>query len=118
MAKDSKMQTDWGKRYFHLTSEELDEAMEQEGDRLEKMGISNTVINAFILFAPMLAEQKAICKFARKVPMVRNALPEINDPGEAIAYATREYRLDEAQQNELLRLFKTERCLMTQQQKK
>lgn len=117
MAKDSKLQTDWGKRYFHLNPAELDEAMEQEGTRLEKMGISSTVINAVLLFAPMIAEPEAICKFARKVPRVRNALPEINDPGEAVAYAARECRLDEAQQRELLQLLQSEECLMTPRRK-
>lgn len=117
MAKDSKLQTNWGKRYFHLEPKELDEAMEQEVARLEKMGIADTVINAFLLFAPTIAEPKAICSFARKIPMVRNALPEINDHGEAVAYAAREYRLDEAQQRELLQLLKTEECLMTPQRK-
>ncbi len=118
MAKDSKLQTDWGKRYFHLNPEELDAAMEQEGARLEKMGLSSTVINAFLLFAPMIAEPEAICKFARKVPMVRNALPEINEPSEAVAYAARDYRLDEAQQRDLLRLLQAEECLMNPYRKK
>lgn len=108
IAKENKLKTPWGRKYFPMGRDELTEAMDAEANRLEKQGVSSPVISAFLTFAPMIAEPKAIREYAKKNPAIRNALPEVNSYQEAVIIASKEYRLTPAQQKELLNLLQTE----------
>lgn len=108
IAKENKLKTPWGKKYFSMDRDELIKAMDVEAIRLEKQGVSSPVISAFLLFAPMIAEPKAIRAYAKKNPAIRNALLEVNSYQEAVIIASKEYRLTLEQQKELLNLLQTE----------
>ncbi len=108
MAREQELATDWAKEVFMLGDQEMADRVDQEWRDLMEQGVDSRVASAFVDFKPHLLERKAMLKFRRENPnlMVDGALPEINQPDEAVAYATGDHFLDKKEQAQLLELFK------------
>ena len=77
------------------------------GDLMEKQGLHDPAVHrAFLLVAPLLAENEAISAYLQEAdrPDLRSALPEVTSINEAVILATMEYRLSPSQQALLTRL--------------
>lgn len=107
MAREQELATDWAREVFLLDDQEMADRVDQEWRELMEQGVDSRIASAFVDFKPHLLERKAMLKFRRENPdlMVDGALPEINQPDEAVAYAAVDHFLDEDQQAQLLELF-------------
>jgi hypothetical protein len=90
-----------GKRYFHLTNEQLVKALDADADHLEAKGFDPRVVRAFQVIAPHLSERQAISRYAKKNPAFRQTVPEVVDTREALILASREFSLNTSQQAQL-----------------
>ncbi|MBP2641197.1 MAG: hypothetical protein H6Q66_2148 [Firmicutes bacterium] len=111
IAIEEPMLTPWGKRTFSLDNMELAEEMDRKAKELEQRVENRRVVSGFLLVAPLVAEEKAIRKYAEEHPSIRMLLPEVTSLEEAAILATQEYRLTEDQQKDLLTLLKTDKDL-------
>ena len=101
IAKTQDLVSDFGKETFHLPETELDSMLEQITAQLEAKGIPAPVRVAYLTVAPLLAEPEAIAAFVRENPQYLAALPNVEDVGEAVILAAKEYRLSEPQKKQL-----------------
>lgn len=76
---------------------------------LEETGADARTIRAFLLVAPLLDESEAISRYVEASGRtdLRNSLPEINSPNEALILASQEYRLIPSQIQRLKKLLQT-----------
>ena len=80
--------------------------------RLKKKGVTDTfVIAGFLIAAPLLAERLAIAEYKLKNPSLEMVAPEILDYPEALLIASREWNLTEEQENEVMRLLRTDESM-------
>jgi phosphohistidine swiveling domain-containing protein len=93
--------TTYGRRYFRLPENELTRAKELEAQELLRKGFDPTTVGAFQEVAPLIAEPEAISNFARTVPSIREALPEILSIPEAVQMQSRSHRLNPTQRQRL-----------------
>ena len=85
--------TPFGERLFHLNQDQLTEANQQEYDQLLKEGVTPPVANAYLIYAPLIAEREAISRYTQINPSLRDALPEVNSVNEALRMALSSERL-------------------------
>ena len=77
----------FGKRFFHLTGDELSEACQKEGERLRKEGYADIVVSTYLWYAPLVAEPEAIARASRNHGIIRHALPEVTSVDDALQRA-------------------------------
>ena len=91
---DAGMETGWKQTLGIMDEETRWEAARQLKEKLIKSSINDPyrkkVVRLFLEVAPLLAENKAISKAARKNPMIRQACPEILTVDEALELARME----------------------------
>lgn len=92
----------WERRFL-ASPEEQEAEMDRLEETLRKAGFSPVVIRAFLLTAPLLAENVAISRFVQQSnnPSLRISLPEIVSPTEAIRLAAEEFRMTKPEQSQL-----------------
>lgn len=71
--------------------------------KLEAAGCDARMIRAYLLVAPLLDESQAISRFLEKTGRtdLRNSMPELTSPNEAVMLASQEYRLTLSQTRKL-----------------
>ena len=109
IAKTGMLQTDWAKKMFNLTEQEINLALEKEGNELESLGYSNKVIISYLAVKPLLLEHRAISAYLTKTNQIQRlhpSLPEILSPQEAEYLMRMEYRLTKEESKELITLLK------------
>jgi hypothetical protein len=91
------------KRLFGLTHEALGQALTQIASDLEAKGCDSRTIRAYLLVAPLLAENEAISSYveATERPDLRSSMPELVSLKEALTLAVQEYRLMPSQLKKL-----------------
>lgn len=91
---------------FPLSQQALDNALAAQALMLEVHGLTDSVINAYQLMAPLLAENQAISAYINQTGHsdLRAALPEVLNAPEAVAIASQENPLSASEQSELLNL--------------
>jgi hypothetical protein len=104
VAEQGDPQTWLGRAMFSLPEDEMQEYQDELADSLEKRGWDPTVVQSFLVVAPLLLEREAISRAARVVPKIRPVLPEVLSVQGAAALGTMEYFLDSKQANQLTRL--------------
>ncbi len=107
IAREQNLESKWAKEVFALDDQELLDRVDQEWRELQEQGVDERVASAFVDFKPHLLERKALLKFRRDNPdlMLDQALPEINEPEEALYLAQVEFMLDNNQLESLLQMF-------------
>jgi len=88
--------------------EDLEAELQKLEQKLDKEGVPNKVILAYLLTAPLLMENQAISRFIQETQQygLRSSLPELTTISEAVALATAEYRLTALHQKRLKSLLK------------
>lgn len=91
---------------FPMSQQQLDDALSAQALTLESHGLTDSVINAYQLMAPLLAENQAISAYINQTGHsdLRAALPEVLNAPEAVAIASQENPLSASEQSELLNL--------------
>jgi hypothetical protein len=110
------LRSQWARERFNLEdSEQLLQAYNKEAKQLEKKGIPNPVLMAFLDAKPLLLERDAIVRYKEQSSgWMDHALPEVNSINEAVILLTPDYMLNRSQQQQLTKLLKE----MMQQQMK
>ncbi len=85
----------------------LTRALQAEEETLEAEGTDPVVAVAYLTMAPLLWEEKAIAAHVRHNPELMGALPNVVDVGEAVIIATKDYRLNAPQREQLAALLQT-----------
>lgn len=100
------LRTTWARERFTLEDGELIlQAYEKEARKLEKQGIPNQVITAYLDLKPLLLERAAIAKYKETSSgWADNALPEVNSVNEAVILASQDRPLNRSQQQQLTKL--------------
>ena len=91
---------------FPMDQQALDNALTAQALTLEMNGQTDSVINAYQLMAPLLAENQAISAYINQTGHsdLRSALPEVLNATEAVAIAAQDRPLNANEQSELLTL--------------
>ena len=92
IAETQTLATEWAQQMFPLPEADLDKALEREEARVGARANPH-VAAAYLKIMPLLWERTAISSFLRENPNLRHALPTIEDLGEAMEIATRDFRL-------------------------
>lgn len=103
IAKEGPLKTEWAKKAFPMTEEEMEKLEEKEREELEKE-YPTLVVRAFLDLRPLLLENEAIQNWLHKSPlneMNSGAFPEVLDVDEAVAMGTVDWYLDDANQTQL-----------------
>jgi len=89
-----------------MSQPQLDDALASQAQAMSKAGQTDSVINAYQLMAPLLAENQAISAYINRTGHsdLRSALPEVLNAPEAVAIASQENPLSKSEQNTLLTL--------------
>ena len=103
IAKETHLKTDWAKKAFLLTENEMETLEEKEADRLEKT-YPRLVVKGFQDMRPLLLERDAIRVWVKKHPEYGSALPEVNTIAEAVAMASTDWMYDETEKKQLEKL--------------
>lgn len=93
--------TPFGEKFLTLNQQQMTDAQQLEYDRLTKAGTSPEAAISFLTLAPLLLERKAISRYARSNPQIRDALPEVTSVQEALHMAIAGDRLNPKQTAEL-----------------
>lgn len=102
IAQTQDLQTEAAKVAFRLTQNQIGR-MENLWLKLEtQAGTPPRVARCLLTCLPLLTESEAIQAYVSEHPELRNALPEINDPQEAVDLMTLDYRLNPEDQTNLL----------------
>lgn len=104
IAETQELQSPAAKLSFRLNPQQLARMSSLLETGAERAGIPPKVARCLPTCLPLLTEREAISQFVSQHPEMRNALPEVNDPQEAVDLMTSEYRLTPADQATLLRL--------------
>jgi hypothetical protein len=93
---------DWT-RLMLMDDSTLTRTLDKIGKALEHKGMPTPVILAYLVVAPLLAENAAISRYieTKHNPSLRQALPELTTVEEAISLASMEYSLTAADQKKL-----------------
>src|SRR5690625_1130154 len=108
LAHEQPIRTQWARKMFNLTEQEIDQALEEEANKLSQKNYSNKAILAYQTMLPLLLENEAIRKFQQTEdnPELMEMLPEIYSVEEALRLATAEYRLMDNERRELQQLLR------------
>jgi hypothetical protein len=96
---------------FQLNQEQIDLQNHCWGILLEDKEVPNKVALSVMTFLPLLAEHRAINQFVSQHPQLRNALPEVLSPQEAVELAKVDYRLTPTEQESLAKILSSPECL-------
>ena len=93
-------------RLFRLDLPELTKELAKMEDVLKAKGADARVTRAYLLTAPLLAENEAISSFVEMTNRqdLRSSMPELTSVNEAVILASQEYRLSPSQQAKLTHL--------------
>lgn len=91
---------------FPMNQTQLDAALASQAQALAQAGQTDSVINAYQLMAPLLAENQAISQYINQTGHsdLRSAMPEVLNAPEAVAIASQENPLNASEQKALLNL--------------
>ena len=106
IAKNGPLKTEWAKKAFLMTEEQMEELEAKEREELEKT-VPGLVARAFLDLRPLLLENEAIQNWLYKSlenRMNAGAFPEVLDVDEAVAMGAMDWRLGEREQKQLRRL--------------
>lgn len=94
------------RRMMSLAPEAMASAIKDLEAQLEQKGADPRSIRAYLLTAPLLAENEAISRYVEEKgnPGLRASLPELTSINEALLLASHEYRLSPSQQARLRKL--------------
>lgn len=103
IAATQSMNTTWGWAMFSMEPDARSKALDEHHAKLVAQGVDHMVASAFVLTAPLLAENVAISRYivATDNLGLRGVLPEITSISEAVYLAEMEYRLDGSAQSSL-----------------
>lgn len=106
IAKTQELATPQWRRLLNLDPEAMPSAIKDLETRLEQKGADPRSIRAYLLTAPLLAENEAISRYveASGNPGLRASLPELTSINEALVLASHEFRLSPSQQSMLRKL--------------
>lgn len=106
IAKTQELSNPSMKVLFAMKQNEMDAALEAQSRALEKSGTPDSVINAYQVMAPLLAENQAISQYINQTGNsdLRSALPEILNAQEAVSIAALDRPLSNSEQSALLEL--------------
>jgi len=107
IAQTQELATEWARKAFRLGMQEAVEAYDQEHKELTDEGADPEVATAFLEVFPLLAERRAISRFLRTRPDLREALPPVTTVNEAVILASKESPLSPSQQKQLQRLLQS-----------
>lgn len=110
IAHENELKTEWAKKMFNLTAEEIYPELDREGEILERKGYSDKAIISFQTGMPLM-ETEAITNFivTHNQPELRQPLPEVNSIRDCLKIMTMEYNLEPGQAKEFCELI--ELCL-------
>lgn len=108
IAQTQPLQNPSMKELFPMNQAQLDAALASQAQAMSTAGQTDSVINAYQLMAPLLAENQAISAYINQTGHsdLRSALPEVLNPSEATAIATQENPLSASEQAALLNLLR------------
>jgi hypothetical protein len=103
IARTQTLETDWARKLFAMSQQELNEQDQAQYKSLVQAGIDRAVAIAYQAIAPLLAENEAISRYIEETGSLelRSCLPEVTTTEEALILATEEYLLDPTQQAQL-----------------
>lgn len=106
IAKTQELSNPSMKVLFAMKQNEMDAALDAQARALEKSGTPDSVINAYQLMAPLLAENQAISQYINQTGNsdLRSGLPEILNAQEAVSIASQDRPLSSSEQSTLLEL--------------
>ena len=107
IAETEELKTDWGRKAFALSPDEMAKLEDEEYARL-KAKEGHDVAASYQDVKPLLLENEAISRFTQAEPMYREALPEVTSIAEALILASMERPLNPTQQNRLRRLLEAD----------
>jgi hypothetical protein len=99
MAQDS-----FWRAFLAQPSDELSEAVDRLHSQLVDQGIDELVASAYLTYAPLYHERRAVYRFTQRSLEWQGFLPEITSPDEACRLAVGEFRLSAPAVRELARL--------------
>lgn len=104
IAQTQEMASPQWAKLFKATN--LPEALAPLEAKLEALGADTRTIRAYLLVAPLLAENLAISRFIEQTgrTSLRNSLPEIETASEAIILASQEFNMNLSRQKQLREL--------------
>ena len=106
IARTQKLKTAWARKTFPMTSEQMMQEHEREGAELRQRGEEPTVIVSYLETKPLLLENMAISRYLLQAnrPELRDAMPEVTTPSEAVLLICSGRPLKPSQQQRLLTL--------------
>lgn len=105
IADEQRLATPLAKKLFPLTGAALDKALEAESRKLEAQGVTSPSVRAaYLRLFPLLYERRAISAFLVDHPSYHQALPLMEDVGEALIAANNDSILSEHDQKQLREL--------------
>jgi hypothetical protein len=111
IAETQKLESPAAKIAFQLDQEQLAEMERFWMILREDIKTPTRVARCLPTFVPLLTEHEAISSFVSQHPALRNALPEVLDPHEAVTLATMDYRLAPDEQELLAKVLSSPRVL-------
>jgi hypothetical protein len=110
IAATQELRTPLWRAMFRLSPEELSGSMESLEANLESKGADVRVTRAYLLVAPLLAENLAISRYieASGRDSLRSSMPEIETVNEATILASQEFSLKPSQQAKLQELLRAD----------
>ena len=109
IAEGQQLKTQWAKKAFLLSPDEMAELEDLEYKELVKK-YPHEVAAAFLDMKPLLLENVAISRHIQRTNSLelRNALPEVTTINEAVMLASLDRMLTRSQQKQLTELLKAE----------
>ena len=108
IAKTQDLKTEWAKKAFAMTADEMVQAEDVEYRALAQQEKSQAIAAAYLDAKPILLERKAISAHLQKHPELRNALPEVTTVAEAVALVSMDRPLSRPEQAKLTQLLKAD----------
>ncbi len=106
MVKTVLLKSDWAKVLFPATPEQVEKVLDDQYQKMTKAGFLHRVISSYQTVLPLLLERQAITQFIQKSRQfnLRQALPEVSSPQDAVALMTQDQRLNKKEAEQLLNL--------------
>ncbi len=110
IAKTEELKTEWAKKAFAMTGEEMANLVSREYQELKTKGLSFPVIYGFLTVKPLLLENVAISRHIQRTGYqgLRSALPEITSIDEAAMIASEDTPMTLEEQEQLAELLRAE----------
>lgn len=108
IAASQKLASPSFQRLMKMNDEQILQALDEQAKVLEARGVPDSVIVAYQMLAPLLAENEAISRYINKTgdTSLREALPEILNANEAVVIASQDRPLSKSEQQTLLSMLK------------